>query len=49
MTDAGNLDVASAVEQFLVSYVIKRRNPLSVTAAILRAIQDEIAHNEESV
>lgn len=29
-------------------YIVKRRNPLSTTAAVLRAVQDEIAHNDES-
>lgn len=32
-------NVAAEIEQFLVNYVVRKRNPLSVTAAILTAIQ----------
>ncbi len=32
-------NVAAEIEQFLVTYVLRKRNPLSVTAAILTAIQ----------
>ncbi|GLC35277.1 hypothetical protein PLESTB_000581800 [Pleodorina starrii] len=44
--EGGNL--AGRIEEFLVKYVVRRRNPLSVTAAILRAIDDEIATHEEN-
>ncbi|GIL42495.1 hypothetical protein Vafri_457, partial [Volvox africanus] len=39
---------AARIEEFLVKYVLQRRNPLSATAAILRAIDDEMALYEEN-
>ncbi|GIL82564.1 hypothetical protein Vretifemale_11358, partial [Volvox reticuliferus] len=40
--------LAARIEEFLVKYVLQRRNPLSATAAILRAIDDEMALHEEN-
>ncbi|GFR45338.1 hypothetical protein Agub_g6706 [Astrephomene gubernaculifera] len=42
----GNL--AGRIEEFLVKYVVRRRNPLSVTAAILTAVKEEMQKHEEN-